>query len=75
MSEALIVSARRTPFGSFDGCLATLPATQLAEQVTRFILDESQVPVTAVDIGHPIGASGGRLAATVVRELQRRNAR
>ncbi|HSM93472.1 MAG TPA: thiolase family protein [Anaeromyxobacteraceae bacterium] len=29
----------------------------------------------AVAIGHPIGASGGRLAATVVRELRRRGLR
>lgn len=40
-------------------------------------LDPGKVNVNggACAIGHPIGASGGRLAATLVRELHRRNAR
>jgi acetyl-CoA C-acetyltransferase len=40
-------------------------------------LDPERVNVNggAVAIGHPIGASGGRLAATVIRELHRRQAR
>ncbi|WP_026841573.1 thiolase family protein [Citrifermentans bremense] len=40
-------------------------------------LDPEKVNVNggAVAIGHPLGASGGRLTATVVRELARRRAR
>lgn len=40
-------------------------------------LDPARVNVNggACAIGHPIGASGGRLAATLIRELQRRQAR
>lgn len=40
-------------------------------------LDPTRVNVNggACAIGHPIGASGGRLAATVIRELHRRQAR
>jgi acetyl-CoA C-acetyltransferase len=40
-------------------------------------LDQERVNVNggACAIGHPIGASGGRLAATVIRELHRRQAR
>jgi acetyl-CoA C-acetyltransferase len=40
-------------------------------------LDPEKVNVNggAVAIGHPIGASGGRLAATLVRELRRRRGR
>jgi acetyl-CoA C-acetyltransferase len=40
-------------------------------------LDPERVNVNggAVAIGHPIGASGGRLVATMVRELHRRQAR
>lgn len=40
-------------------------------------LDPEKVNVNggAVAIGHPLGASGGRLAATIVRELHRRQAR
>ncbi|HEY6874143.1 MAG TPA: thiolase family protein [Geobacteraceae bacterium] len=37
--------------------------------------DKVNVNGGACAIGHPIGASGGRLAATVVRELHRRKAR
>lgn len=40
-------------------------------------LDPARVNVNggAVALGHPIGASGGRLVATLVRELERRRAR
>ncbi len=37
--------------------------------------DKVNVNGGAVAIGHPIGASGARLAATVIRELNQRNAR
>jgi acetyl-CoA C-acetyltransferase len=40
-------------------------------------LDPEKVNVNggAVAFGHPIGASGGRLTATLLREMQRRNVR
>jgi acetyl-CoA C-acetyltransferase len=38
-------------------------------------LDRINVNGGAVAIGHPIGASGGRLAATLIRELHRRKVR
>ena len=38
-------------------------------------IDKVNVNGGACAIGHPIGASGGRLAATVIRELHKRNAR
>ncbi|NVN90405.1 MAG: thiolase family protein [Desulfuromonadales bacterium] len=40
-------------------------------------LDPERVNVNggAIAIGHPIGASGGRLVATIIRELHRRQAR
>lgn len=38
-------------------------------------IDKVNVNGGACALGHPIGASGGRLAATVVRELQRRQCR
>jgi len=45
--------------------------------IKELALDPGKVNVNggACAIGHPIGASGGRLAATVVRELNRRKAR
>ena len=38
-------------------------------------LEKVNVNGGAISLGHPIGASGGRLAATIVRELRRRQAR
>ena len=55
MSDVFIVSARRTPFGSFGGALATVSAPQLAAQVIQFILKETGLPaeaITEVVIGH-----------------------
>ncbi len=45
--------------------------------IKQLQIDPDRVNVNggAVSIGHPIGASGGRLAATLVRELNRRKAR
>jgi acetyl-CoA C-acetyltransferase len=38
-------------------------------------LEKINVNGGACAIGHPIGASGARLAATIIRELHRRNLR
>ena len=45
--------------------------------IKQLQIDPDKVNVNggAVSIGHPIGASGGRLAATVIRELRQRKAR
>jgi acetyl-CoA C-acetyltransferase len=45
--------------------------------IKQLKLDTDKVNVNggACAIGHPIGASGARLAATVIRELHRRKAR
>jgi acetyl-CoA C-acetyltransferase len=45
--------------------------------IKQLQIDADKVNVNggAVSIGHPIGASGGRLAATVIREMQQRKAR
>jgi acetyl-CoA C-acetyltransferase len=45
--------------------------------IKQLQIDPDKVNVNggAVSIGHPIGASGGRLAATVIRELRQREAR
>ena len=49
--------------------------TLLAIKTLRIDLDKVNVNGGAVAIGHPLGASGGRLTATLVRELQKRQAR
>lgn len=48
MSDVFIVSARRTPFGSFGGTLATVSAPQLAAQVIQVILKETGLPAEAI---------------------------
>lgn len=52
---------------------ASVPLT-VARQL-HIDLDRINVNGGAVAIGHPIGASGGRLAATLIRELHRRKVR
>lgn len=47
----------------------------LAIKVLSLPLDKVNVNGGACAIGHPIGASGGRLAATIIRELNQRQLR
>jgi acetyl-CoA C-acetyltransferase len=47
----------------------------IAARALDLPLDRLNVNGGAVALGHPVGASGGRLAATLVRELHRRQAR
>jgi len=49
--------------------------TLLAIRQLALDLEKVNVNGGACAIGHPIGASGGRLAATLIRELHRRKAR
>ena len=72
MSDVFIVSARRTPFGSFGGTLATVPAPQLAAQVIRFILAETGLPATAIDeviIGQVLQGGSGQAPARQAMRL------
>jgi acetyl-CoA C-acetyltransferase len=66
MSDVFIISARRTPFGSFGGALATVPATHLATQVIQFILRETAIPAAAIDeviIGQVLQGGAGQAPA------------
>jgi acetyl-CoA C-acetyltransferase len=47
----------------------------IAARLLHLDLERINVNGGAVAIGHPIGASGGRLAATIIRELHRRQLR
>ncbi|AJF73629.1 acetyl-CoA acetyltransferase [Raoultella ornithinolytica] len=49
MQEVVIVSAARTPVGSFRGAFATLSAVDLGVEVVRGLLARSQLPADAVD--------------------------
>jgi acetyl-CoA C-acetyltransferase len=47
----------------------------IAARLLHLDMERINVNGGAVAIGHPIGASGGRLAATIIRELRRRQLR
>jgi acetyl-CoA C-acetyltransferase len=49
MEEAVIVTALRTPVGSFGGQFKDVPATELGAQVVRSALDQSGIPADRVD--------------------------
>jgi acetyl-CoA C-acetyltransferase len=40
MRKAVIVSAKRTPIGSFQGTLSTVPATTLGSIAIKSVLDD-----------------------------------
>lgn len=49
MSDAVILAAKRTPIGKFQGGLSQLPATELGANVIRASLAASGLPPDAVD--------------------------
>ena len=66
MKEVFIVSAVRTPIGSFNGALSAIPATQLGALVMKAALEKAGVPATAVNevyMGNVISANLGQAPA------------
>ncbi|MBE0499886.1 MAG: thiolase family protein [Desulfuromonadales bacterium] len=49
MREVFVVEALRTPFGSFGGQLAEIPAPTLAAQVIKAILQKTGISASALD--------------------------
>jgi acetyl-CoA C-acetyltransferase len=49
MNEALIVAARRTPIGSFQGALSSLSASDLGAVAARAVVAECNVPVEHIE--------------------------
>ena len=49
MEDAVIVTALRTPVGSFGGQFRDVPATELGAQVVRSALDQAGIPAERVD--------------------------
>lgn len=47
--EVVVVSAKRTPVGSFQGILSTVPATKLGSVVIKSILDETKIDPKEID--------------------------
>ena len=74
-----IVSAQRTPIGKFGGELAGTPAVELGGVAIGAAVERARLPegtpIDEVALGHPIGARGARVVATLLHELQRRTGR
>jgi len=49
MNQVYIIDALRTPFGSFGGNLADVPATELAATVAKALLERNPVDPAALD--------------------------
>ncbi len=49
MNKVYVIDALRTPFGSFGGTLADVPATELAATVTKALLERNQLDPKALD--------------------------
>ena len=63
MTEVVIVSAARTPVGSFNGALASLPAFKLGAIAIEAALAQAGVAATEVDevvLGHVLQAAQGQ---------------
>ena len=49
MNDTVIVAARRTPIGAFQGALSSATATQLGSVAARAAIADAGVPVDAID--------------------------
>ncbi|NCO51628.1 MAG: thiolase family protein [Deltaproteobacteria bacterium] len=66
MSDVFVVEALRTPFGSFGGNLAEVPAPQLAATVIKALVARTGIPVAQIDqfiAGHVIQGGTGQAPA------------
>ena len=66
MNKVVIVSAKRTPIGSFMGGLSTVPATELGSIAIKAALDEIKLNPNIVDevfMGHVLQAGTGQAPA------------
>ena len=66
MNKAVIVSAKRTPIGSFLGSLATVPVTELGALAIKAAMDEISLDPKEVDevlMGHVLQAGTGQAPA------------
>jgi len=66
MKKVVIVSAKRTPVGSFQGSLSSLPATQLGSEAIKAVLAETGIPpeeINEVIMGNILSAGLGQAPA------------
>lgn len=63
MSKVFIVSAKRTPIGSFLGSLGTVHPAELGSTVVKAIIEETKIPVADLDeviVGNILPAGQGQ---------------
>lgn len=63
MSKVFIVNAKRSPIGKFLGELATLSAGELAGQVIKNVIEESNIDINSIDevvLGNVLSAGQGQ---------------
>jgi acetyl-CoA C-acetyltransferase len=66
MREVVIVGAKRTAIGSFQGSLAQIPAAELGATVIRALIDETPIDPALVEevvMGHVLTAAAGQNTA------------
>ena len=66
MNKVYVVAAARTPMGSFQGALSSVPATALGSAAIRGALTQGNVDASLVDevfMGHVLQASAGQAPA------------
>lgn len=69
MQEVFIVGAARSPIGSFSGSLAKLPASEISVQIVKGLLENIQLPSTAIEevlMGQVLTAANGQNPARQV---------
>ncbi len=71
MKEVYIISAVRTPIGSFGGSLASVSATKLGAMAFKAAMEKSGIPTSMVNelfVGNVLSAGLGQAPATQVAE-------
>ena len=66
MKEVVIVSAVRTPMGSFGGCLSSVSATKLGATVIKGAIEKAGIQASIIDevfMGNVLQANLGQAPA------------
>ena len=66
LKDVVIVAAKRTPIGSFQGNLSSIPAYKLGSVAIKAVLDETSVDSTSIDeviMGNVLSAGQGQAPA------------
>ncbi len=68
MNKVYVIDALRTPFGSFGGVLAEVPATEMAATVTKALIERNHIDPAAIDqyiAGQVISTGCGQAPARI----------